>query len=110
MLIGTHLLHAEHAVARRALAHPVAVVGHREADDERLACLAWVQDAVVPQAGGGIVGRGLLVELRAHHRLQRLELPRGPFLAPGACPILLHDRPPPPRPPPPHPPPPPACP
>src|SRR3954470_16129503 len=79
--------HPEDAVAELAQRR----VGARgEGEPEHGAGLRWIDHAVVPEAGGGVVGMALLLVLLADRRLERLFLLGRPVLAAGLETVAAH--------------------
>src|SRR3954451_11459533 len=79
--------HPEDAVAELAQRR----VGARgEGETEHGAGLRGVDDAVVPEAGGGVVGMALVLVLVADRRLERLFLVGRPLLTAGLEPVAAH--------------------
>src|SRR3954465_5007075 len=81
--------HPEDAVAERAQRR---VGARREGEPEHGAGLRGIDDAVVPEAGGGVVRVALVLVLLADRRLERLFLLRRPLPAAGLDAVTAHGR------------------
>src|SRR3954465_1135600 len=81
--------HSEDAVTQLAERR---VRARREGETEHGAGLRRVDDAVVPEAGGGVVRVALVFVLVADRRLERLFLLGRPLLAAGLEPVAAHGR------------------
>src|SRR4051794_1021738 len=81
--------HPEDAVAELAQRR----IGARgEGEPEHGAGLRGIDDAVVPEAGGGVVRVTLVLVLLADRRLERLFVLGRPLLAAGLQPVAAHGR------------------
>src|SRR5690606_19669390 len=85
---GPQPLHPEHAVARRSLDR--GVDAGREAQSKHASRVGRVDDAVVPQAGGGVPGAALGFVLLADRRLERVFLLRAPAAAARLDAVAFH--------------------
>src|SRR4051812_35226758 len=79
--------HPEDAVAQLAERR---VGARREGETEHGAGLRRVDDAVVPETGGGVVRVALVLVLLADRRLERLLVLGRPFLAARLEPVAAH--------------------